>query len=96
MIKRKSIWAWAVLTVVFVTTLWACQRPSDSGLYRVEVDSGMNRPYWLEMQQYGQWSRMALVFGWFDDRDACAEWADWLRDEYFERDGRNYRCVLAD
>jgi len=93
--ERKLVWVWAALALVCLTALWACQRPSDSGLYRVEVDPGMSRPYWLEVQQYGEWTRMALVFGWFDDQDACAEWADWLHEEYYQRDSRAYRCVAA-
>ena len=73
------------------------QQPEEdpgNGLYR--IDTGINPPYWLEMHQHGEWTRMALVFGWFEDREICDEWADWQREEYYEVDGRDYRCTGAD
>ena len=91
---------YVAITAILVLGAWMVgsnqAQEADDGLYRVEIDSGMNPPYWLEMSQYDQWTRMALVFGWFDDQEGCEEWANWQREEYFERDGRDYRCVIAD
>ena len=39
--------------------------------------------YWLEKKTFGQWERVALVFGYIDDKDVCEEWAAWRRSKYY-------------
>ena len=53
---------------------------------------GSSPDYWLELLNlYGEWERMALVSGYFDDYSGCTEIAMSLQDKF----GRQYRCVPA-
>ena len=45
---------------------------------------------WLEvLNVFGEWERVALVFGYFDDYSGCKDIADALHDKF----QREYRCV---
>lgn len=106
MYKGETLWVRAVSVSLLVLGLVACapeleESQSDqtddyinfeSYVY-VEADGTAYRNYWLEMEQFGEWERMGLVFGWVDDRTVCEEWADWLSQEY---NLREYRCVEAE
>ena len=55
----------------------------------VEPDGTSYPAYWLEEKILGQWERVALVFGYVDDKGVCEEWAAWRQSRY---PADEYRC----
>ncbi len=46
---------------------------------------------WLEIKNaFGEWEKIALIFGYMDDFEACEEFAKLARGEFKSRE---YRCV---
>lgn len=53
---------------------------------------GAANDYWLEMFNLaGEWERVALIYGYFDDYSGCYDIANALMKEY----SRQYRCTPA-
>ncbi|MBY9066099.1 hypothetical protein K1X12_04265 [Hyphomonas sp. WL0036] len=53
---------------------------------------GSSNDYWLEMFNLaGEWERVALIYGYFEDYSGCSDIADALMKEY----SREYRCIPA-
>ena len=57
------------------------------------IQVGNSNDYWLEMKNaLGQWERVALVFGYWDDYEGCKDIIRLLGKENYARE---YRCVPA-
>jgi hypothetical protein len=53
---------------------------------------GQSADYWLEvLNLYGEWERVALITGYFDDYSGCTDIAKSLMDDF----GSQYRCTPA-
>lgn len=53
---------------------------------------GASNDYWLEVFNLaGEWERVALIYGYFDDYSGCSDVANALMKEY----SRQYRCTPA-
>ncbi len=80
-----------------MTLLSSCEDETVDGLQKFERYVERNRigrgaNYWLEMHNYfGEWEKVALVMGYFDDEEGCTDIAAILHDRY----DRIYRCVEA-
>ncbi len=66
------------------------QKTLDQFAKRNQV--GNSADYWLELQNaFGEWERVALVTGYYDDYSGCMDIARSLQSEF----GRQYRCTPA-
>lgn len=70
--------------------LAAQQNKLDQFVARHQV--GSSNDFWLELFNVaGEWERVALVTGYFDDYSGCMDIARSLTNEF----GRQYRCSPA-
>ena len=54
---------------------------------------GRSQDAWLELHNsVGEWERVGLITGYFDDAEGCQDIADLLEREF----GRQYRCNPVD
>tara|TARA_R110000868_G_scaffold409855_2_gene696274 strand:- start:1295 stop:1597 length:303 start_codon:yes stop_codon:yes gene_type:complete len=85
------------LLIIVAASLASCERSTASEVaaltkhvQRNQVGSGPD--YWLELHNMsGDWEKVALVMGYYDDYDGCQDIASSLH----ERFGRDYRCAPA-
>jgi hypothetical protein len=82
------------LLVIAGTLLVSCEKGTagevaalTKHVQRNQVGDGPN--YWLELHNMsGDWEKVALVIGYYDDYEGCQDIASSLH----ERFGRDYRC----
>ena len=85
-----------LLVAVVASTLSACGG-YESQIKRLEaairwLQVGHSNDYWMEVKNFeGNWERVALVFGYWDDYEGCQEIIGILGKNY----ARHYRCVPA-
>ena len=87
----------SLLGIVSLALLAGCsddldaqQRTLDRFADRNQI--GSSEDYWLEMLNLaGEWERVALVYGYYDDFSGCSDIARLLMSDY----DRVYRCIPA-
>ncbi|MCA8899059.1 MAG: hypothetical protein R3C00_09350 [Hyphomonas sp.] len=86
-----------VLLLAAILTLAAtsCHKSIDAeaaalGRYAKHHQVGSSPDVWLELNNVsGEWEKVALVMGYYDDREGCEDIARTLEQEF----GRKYRCA---
>ena len=85
------------LLIILGAPLVACERSTDSEVAALTKHVQRNQigdepNYWLELHNMsGDWEKVALVMGYYDDYEGCQDIASSLH----ERFGRDYRCTPA-
>lgn len=84
--------------VVVMMTLAACGETYDRQMSALEtavrwIKVGHSNDYWMEMKNaMGEWERLALVFGYWNDYEGCQDIIEVLGKKNYARE---YRCVPA-
>jgi hypothetical protein len=88
------------LLFLVATALGLASCDYDTGVRTLDtlvtwMQVGSDRDYWIEQKskfEDRRWDKVALVFGYADDFEACSDMRDGLRSKYPKS---QYRCVPA-